>query len=141
MNDITYYLAQITPAYWGFILIAGVAVSVTLELTKHVFSNALKDKKKTITGLLSVLSLLATIAQYVLSNQSNLGFLGIYTPAVLGVAVIIHQLAVSPITKQLKEYSATKNQDKSDLANYRALLTTTPTGDQAIAQAEQQFSE
>lgn len=138
MNDVTYYLAQITPAYWGFILVAGVIVSVTLELTKHVFSNALKDKKKTISVLLSVLSLAATVAQYVISNQSNLGFLGIYTPAVVGVAVLIRNFAVSPIANGLRSYSAQKNQQKADLANYRALLSTT---DQTVVPGANQTFE
>jgi hypothetical protein len=93
------YLKDVPSESWTQLWVAvgsSTAVAVVLQTIKHWLS--IENRKKLIMGLLSLLSFVASIADWLIQHiAANPLLLGKNTAAVLGTAVLVHRFFVSPI--------------------------------------------
>lgn len=118
----------------------GTSVSVVLQAIKHW--KGWQDRKGLIMGLLSFLSFLPVFADWYInySSQNPITWMGKYTTIVLGVAVLIHRVAVSPLYYKVTSFI---NGIYGDAKAYRAEqtpLSVAGTGDPSALAVPHEFT-
>lgn len=110
------------PATLLTILGSGGAVAVVLQILKH-YKIGLKESKVAVVVLLTGLSFLATLADYVLqfSNMNPKLVVGQYWGDIIAAAVVIHRFSVSPMYYKLDAWRQAQKETKAAANAYRAL--------------------
>lgn len=110
MSNFINYLTNIPSESWHqlwLVLASSSAVAVVLQYFKRWFS--LGNRKKLITALLSLLSFVAALTDWIIQGISQNPLLfGRQTATILGVAVVIHRfiLSANGLIGWIKQFNA-----------------------------------
>lgn len=137
------YLKDVPSDSWAQLWVvvgSSTVVAVALQTIKHWLS--IENRKKLIMGLLSMLSFVASIADWLIQHISqNPLLLGRHTATVLGTAVVVHRFFVSPIYNRgilaFKELLADAQAER-DRRN--AALTLQPAAASAVPATAKEFT-
>jgi hypothetical protein len=117
--ELVHYVENIPMSEWkllGSYVLGGVGVSVVLQAIRHKFQLFESQHTKWVIGLLTVLSLIASAAAYLINHQSATPYILIpHFSYIMTAAFFVYHMSVNPLYEKLINLL-------SDAGQYRAIV-------------------